>query len=351
MSPFGKYVFIWKVPALLGGNPQNIGETALSAGIDTLIVKFVNGKYVYTPPGFATWGINLKKEHVLLWQSLGLRVWGYAYILGENPSLEAEVAAKEALNIGLDGVAFDVEIEFETAQAVATAVGTKVGFIEVTPQVNLGLTLKVASLRIAEGLDVPPQALMKAPFEVQANPVGNAHTYMQSFKLVAPTMPTVFICFPLFRSPNTGGTWHDKSMYTAFMQYCDFGMPMVYWWGSYVANMLWMLNHSLAQWSEIAGGKPIIPIGRLYTGDGGTATTEAIAAFGQELHTRNLIGGGGWHFGTGITNEGWWKAFTEWPQWQVQPPPPPSTPFLERPEAERWYIVRDDLLGRGVIDA
>ena len=329
-QPFGKFVFIWKVPELMSGNAQQIGEAALAAGIKTIIVKFVNGKFVYTPAGYPSWGYNLRRQDVGLWQSLGLNVWGYVYLLGEDPQKEAQVAADEALRLGLDGVALDVEIEFETAQIMASAESTLVQFIQVKPHPSLGLVIKAILDSEIERRRIPARALMKSPFELQANPVGNAHKYMQIFQSIAPAMPTAFISFPLFRSPTTGGTWHNREMYVAFLQYCNFAMPMTYWWGSTKSDMLWMLDNSLKQWAEIAHGKPILPIGRLYTGDGGTATAGTIAAFGKELHTRGLIGGGGWRFGTGIVNADWWNAFTNWPKWQNgQPPGPPTVPLDE----------------------
>lgn len=339
MSAYGKHIFIWKVPALLMGDPQRIGEAALAAEIRILIVKFVNGTVVYTPSGYLSWGINLKEEHVRLWQSMGLLVWGFTYLLGKNPTQEAQVAANEAVRLGLDGVAFDVEIEFETAQLVAAAQGAQILFVEVRPTVSTSLQLRATMFSMIERQPVPPQALIKSPFELQANPAGNAQTYMRKFKEIAPNLPTAFICFPLFRSPTSGGTWHDKPMYAAFMAHCDVGMPMTYWWGSTVANMRWMLDNSLEQWAEVSQGKPIIPIGRLYTGDGGTATAEAIAAFGAGLHARGLLGGGGWRMGTGIANAGWWNAFSNWPAWQIQPPQPPPTAPLDE-----WARHADEFL-------
>jgi hypothetical protein len=318
---FGKYLFLWQVPFVLDGDPEKIGKVAHDAKVQVLIVKFVNGLFIYKPSGDPTWGYNLKPEHVKAWKKMGFKVWGYAYLYGVNPTEEAKLAANEALRLGLDGVAFDVEIEFETAQHVTLADGTPdIQFAEVIRPVSSFNTLKANFWSWIEGKPIPPQALIKSPFEAQADPAGNADIYMLTFKDIAKSIPTAFICFPLFRSPRTGGTWHNKLMYQTFMSHCDFGMPMTYWWGSTENDMKWMLRHSLNQWWEIAHKKPVIPIGRLYTSDGGTATAEVIAHFGQELHNYHLIGGGGWRFGTGLENSDWWEAFKNWPKWVIKPP-------------------------------
>ena len=327
---FGKTMFIWKMPALFNGNIRAIAQRAVDGKFQGVLIKFCEANAVYFPPGFPGWGKNLTREHVEFLKSYGLKVWGWQFNRGVNPQGEGLIAAREAIALGLDGVAFDVETQFETQTLNARASSWVTGVM----------------FTIRERKRIPGRFVVQSEFEAQANPSLKARKLMQTFKSEAPGMPTAFISFAFYKSPYSGGTWHNKPMYIVFLEECDFGMPMMYWWGDSAANAVWMLKHSLAQWEDITD-KPIIPIGRLYIGDGGSTTAEAITAFGEYVRGANLIGEGWWRFGSVIPNTSWWNAVAALRPWELTPPPT-HPPFQDLPENERLDILAEDLKQRGV---
>lgn len=323
-------MFIWKMPALLNGEIHAIAQRAVNGKFQVVFIKFCEADAIYIPPGFPGWGKNLTREHVEILKSYDLKVWGWQFNRGIDPVGEGITAAHEAIALGLDGVAFDVETQFESQTLNA--------------RVRRWATSAVRTIQ--DRKRIPGQFVVQSEFEAQANPAQKAHQLMQNFKSVAPGMPTAFISFAFYKSPYSGGTWHNKSMYVVFMEECDFGMPMTYWWGSSVENALWMLKHSVDQWEDITD-KPIIPIGRLYIGDGGSATAEAITAFGEDVRDRELIGEGWWRFGSAITNPSWWNAVAALSPWQLTPLPT-YPPFQDLPEDKRLDILAKDLKQRGI---
>lgn len=327
---FGKFMFIWKLSALLNGNIHAIAQRAVEGKFQGLLIKFCEGDTIYFPTDFPSWGKNLKKEYVEVFKSYGLSVWGWQFNKGSNPAGEGLTAAQEAKALGLDGVGFDVEATFETQSLTALA--------------TRWATATIRTLQ--EKRRIPGQVVVQSEFEAQANPVDKARVLMQTFKLEAPGMPTAFISFPFYKSPYSGGTWHNKAMYVVFLAECDYGMPMTYWWGSTDANAVWMLENSLAQWREIST-KPIVPIGRLYNGDGGSTTATAITAFGTKVLDLGLIGEAWWRMGTGLAVASWWSAVSALEPWNVIPPPA-YPPFENLTEQERLKIISDDLKQRGV---
>ena len=114
MTLFGKGFFIWKIPKVLEGDPIAITEKALEAGLSHILVKIADGPdWVYN----FNYDENIDLVPPLrdsLWQA-GLKVWGWHYVRGKDPSGEAQLAIGRMKELGLDGYLIDAEEEYKAA--------------------------------------------------------------------------------------------------------------------------------------------------------------------------------------------------------------------------------------------
>jgi hypothetical protein len=172
-----------------------------------------------------------------------IAVIGWGFLYGKNAVGEAQIAASQVNRFGLDGYIFDIEKSFED----------------------------------------------------QPGRVNNARDIMAIFRArCAEYTPAAFCSWQLFKS-WTGGAWHSTDYAMAFMEKCDYGMPMIYWWGGNTPERASIhLNESLKQWQALITNKPIVPVGRAYVGDSGDATPEAMRAFESGVRSKSLKGISWW---------------------------------------------------------
>lgn len=268
-----KGIFIWKVPQVKGGDPDQIAELLKSANISRVDVKVAEGNQPYKVPRWnhPTWGLNVKPEWVQALKAHDIEVWGWGFNYGFDPSGEGRVAAEQVEALSLDGYGFDLESKFESwpdARARANTVGS---------------TFRSASVR---------------------------------------RVPAALITWPLWNSPWSGGQWHNPAMARGLMPHCDIGMPMCYWSNG---NALVWLSHSISQWRQlVTSDKPIIPAGRAYSGEGlGQINPAEVTAFGQGVRTAGLKGESWWELRIALTNPAVWAAISALPNFGEEPPPPP----------------------------
>ena len=149
-------------------------------------------------------------------------------------------------------------------------------------------------------------------------------------------IPTAFCSWARFRSPS-GGTWHPEDMARAFMEHCDYGMPMTYWGGTAAVNALSLLGSSLDQWRKFTD-KPIIPVGRAYVGDGGDAMPEAMLAFEAGVREHGCPGISWWVLDQAASmkyhNGGIWAVLAGMDGFGGEQPPPEPDPEPEPPQEE-----------------
>lgn len=135
-------------------------------------------------------------------------------------------------------------------------------------------------------------------------------------------------------------------------QMCDFAQPQVYAAEDFrERGPAQQLKISYQQYDAL-GGKmlPFIPLLATYAHGHWRMTPAQIKAFGEMAESLQLPGYAAYTFEH--ANAGQLEAFGQaWaPPIGEGPPDPEPTPFLSRPESERWQIVRDDLGNRGVIN-
>ncbi len=111
MTIEGKGFFTWKLPNCERGDANLIATHAKSANLTHLVVKVADGATIYNgnwgdPKDYTTPVVNALRAN-------GIKVWGWHYIYGDNPTGEANVAISRIRQYNLDGYVLDVEREYK----------------------------------------------------------------------------------------------------------------------------------------------------------------------------------------------------------------------------------------------
>ena len=110
-SPFeGQGMWIWYVSKSSGGSTASIIAQAHAAGVTTVFIKSSDGSSNY-------WS-QFSPQLVAELKAGGLKVCGWQYVYGSNPTGEAELGAK-AVADGADCLVIDAEAEYEGHYAAA----------------------------------------------------------------------------------------------------------------------------------------------------------------------------------------------------------------------------------------
>lgn len=159
--------WIWNIQNCEGGDPLAIAAAANQAGLSDVFVKVADGVVKF--------GIDKARNYdrvpavVQALRGVGIRVWGWQYVYGQQPEYEEKVATQRIQELKLDGFIVDAEAEFK-----------KPGFGK------------------------------------------KAETYLSRLKV---NNPGVTIAFSSFRFPQ----YHLEFPWQVFLKYCDLNMPQVYW--------------------------------------------------------------------------------------------------------------------------
>jgi hypothetical protein len=105
----GTAMWIWNVPKSSGGSPSAIAAQANAHGVRTVFVKSGDG---------ANYWSQFSPQFVAALKAGGLKVCGWQYVYGGDPTGEAAVAAKAAVN-GADCFVIDAESEYQGRYAQA----------------------------------------------------------------------------------------------------------------------------------------------------------------------------------------------------------------------------------------
>jgi len=160
-----KAFWIWNIPNCEGGDPLLIAGEAVKAGLTDVFVKVADG-----PIKFGVYSkVDKVPAVVAALKAVGVRVWGWQYIYGNNPTGEADIATARIKELGLDGYIVDAEMEFKKAGWGA-----------------------------------------------------RAETYLSRLKA---NNQDVTIAFSSYRYPH----YHPEFPWAVFFKYCDINMPQVYW--------------------------------------------------------------------------------------------------------------------------
>ena len=107
MALEGKGMFVWKAPRIEGGNPKAAAAVAKGAGFTHVLVKIANGPYIYN----GTWNdpTDYTTPLVDALRNMGIKVWGWHYVYGDDPVGEANIAIRRINQYNLDGYVIDAE--------------------------------------------------------------------------------------------------------------------------------------------------------------------------------------------------------------------------------------------------
>ena len=290
MNPFEvKSIFAWQVPSVLKGEPVAYADLLAKAGFESVGFKVGDGA--------GTYGASVSTELIAALRARKVLVWGWGFLYGVDWKGEARVAAAQVNRLGLDGYIWDVEGQYE-----------------------------------------------KTP-----NAVQNAYNILAVFKNeVAKATPTAFCSWAYWKNPRLGTAWHPVEVLKAFMDGCDYGMPMQYWQGNQASGAVSYCKGSLTQWRKYTQ-KPIIPVGRAYNGDGGEVTAEATVAYERAVRDEGCKGISWW-----VLDQAQPKYHTDlWNALSLMPkfgngirPEPPSDP----PAGDDWK-ARYEEAARALSDA
>jgi hypothetical protein len=278
MENLKKGTFLWKVPLIEKGDPIKIAELLKSAGMTRLDVKVAEGNAMYKVPiwNHATWGQNVKRDWVRAIQGAGIKVFGYGFAYGYDAVGEGMIAARAVNELKLDGWIVNAEGRFESWS------------------------------------DSGNRALI----------------YVRRFRDNSPHVPALACTWPLWRNPWTGSYWHKEDMAKVFMDDFEYGMPMIYWWNN--RAILW-LEKAVEQWRNLVTDKPLIPVGRAYSGEGlGTLQLHEVQAFGDRVREmpEDVLGESWWVLRLALARPEVWDIIKKLPTW-ADPPPPPTAPIDE----------------------
>lgn len=160
-----KAFWIWNIPNCEHGDPLAIAAVAVKAGLSDVFVKVADG-----PVRFGIYnGKDLVPSTAAALKAVGVRVWGWQYVYGNDPIGEEKVATARIKELGLDGFIVDAEAEFKKAGWGA-----------------------------------------------------RAETYLSRLRA---NNPTVTAAFSSYRYPH----YHPEFPWEVFFKYCEINMPQVYW--------------------------------------------------------------------------------------------------------------------------
>ncbi len=232
-APKGRGMYIWKIGNLFGGDYQKMLEWALYMKLDRVNVKILNGKWKYNYWN-GHWHV---KDLVKVFHNAGIEVYGWQWVLMEDPKAEGLAAVNAMNELSLDG--FDMNVE--------------------------------------------------AP--CKGVPAWKAVTYNQE---IASIDKPVGFCS--YRFPK----YHPEILYNAYLDVCSYIAPEVYWAPSHnpVEQLVRSIKEYK---DMDYGHMPVVPVGSAYLEHGFSPTKQEMIDFNQGVIELKLPGVSWWRFGQAVS--------------------------------------------------
>jgi hypothetical protein len=224
MTLEGKGFFIWKIKDCESGNPQQIAAEAQQAGFSHILIKVANGIYSYN----YDWDhmVDLVPPVAQALKAVGIQVWGWHYVYGDDPINEARIAISRVQGLGLDGYVIDAESEYkESGKATAAR-------------------QFMSELRSGLGSSVP-------------------------------------VALSSYRYPSL-----HPIPWSEFLAKCDYTMPQVYWMKAHNSGA--QLIQTIYEYENLNYHPPMIPVGAAFTEQGWAPTSGEILEFMDTARAQNL---------------------------------------------------------------
>ena len=192
-------MFIWIIQNCHNGNINEIVDKAVKANYSHVLIKIANGIYSYN----YDWEkkIDLVPPLVQALKSKGIQAWGWHYIYGDLPEMEAQKAISRIRDLGVDGYVLNAEGQYKGKHSAANTF--------------------MSQLRA----------------EINDIPVGLSS----------------------YRYPS----YHPQFPWDEFLKKCDLNMPQVYWLLAH--NPAAQLKRSVAEFQNLTYSPPIFPTGATST--------------------------------------------------------------------------------------
>ena len=246
MTLEGKGFFTWKIPNCEHGDAKLIAEHAKNAELSHLILKIADGTMIYNgnwndPRDYTTPVVDALR-------AAGIKVWGWHYIYGDNPTGEANVAIARIRQYDLDGYVIDVEKEYKESGKKAAAKRFMTQLRTACPD----LTIALSSYR---------------------------------FPSLHPQIP-----------------WRD------FLEQCDLNMPQVYWMKAH--NPADQLSRCVGEFQTKNPSLPIVPTGAAFREFGWKPEDSEVLEFINRSKELNLTGVNFWEWSDARSGNlpGVWEA-------------------------------------------
>lgn len=274
----GKGMYLWRIHRVEGGNPNAIAEMAKQAGLTHVLIKVADGRGTYNTFKIvngqeyynAQDGVDHVPAVVTALRARGIQAWGWQYIYGHDPVLEARVAIRRVQQFDLDGFVVNAEDEYRE-----------------------------------KGMDVA------------------ARRYMLELRKALPNTP---LALSSFRYPN----YHHPFPFTTFLEYCDLNMPQVYWVKA--SNPKDQLLSSLRQYQNLSPWRTYFPTGAAYGEFGWRATPQQVTGFLEGVKEHQLPGANFWEWYYARQKDGeLWRPVQNyaWPTPSSDAPPDIAIRYLD----------------------
>lgn len=254
MTLLGKGYYMWQLPYCDGADPARIAERARRADLSHVLIKIADGGY---------WDYNVDEERDLdlvppVLKALrddGVEVWGWQYVRGDQPIVEADRAIKRIAELDVDGFVVDAEQEYRDSSKERAAAA-----------------------------------------------------YMERIRTRFPDLP---LALSSYRYPRT----HRALPFDAFLEYCDYAMPQVYFEQSH--NPVEQLRRCADQYMQLEQARPIIPTLPTYRRGDWQPTRDEIHRFLNEAKESGMSAANAWSWDF-ATREAYLDMFEavadfEWP--------------------------------------
>jgi hypothetical protein len=232
MTIEGKGFFTWKLPNCEHGDPKLIASWARTANLTHMMIKVADGTMLYN----GNW--NDPRDYtsplVMELRTNGIKVWGWHYIYGDNPTGEANIAITRIRQYNLDGYVIDVEKEYK-----------------------------------------------------QSGKAASAKRFMATVRSACPTVP---IALSSYRFPSL----HPQIPWTEFLNACTLNMPQVYWMKAH--NPGDQLTRCVKEFAAKSPSLPIIPTGAAFREFGWQPTDSEVLDFFKKAKELNLSGVNFWEW-------------------------------------------------------
>jgi len=231
--------------------------------------------------GMYSYNTGKRGELIGKLRDAGIQVWGWQYVYGTNPGAEAFEAISSIRAFNLDGFVVNAEVEYKRVDGAA-----------------------------------------------------RAKHYMQA--LLAGIGDDKPIALSSYRWPS----YHREFPFDAFLEYCDFAMPQVYWMQAH--NPASQLAQTLKEYAALTVKRQVFPTGACFRQSGWQPTAAEVSAFLQACKDLGLPGCNFWEWGNAraYVADGWEVIHST--SWTNTPAPEP-TPDPAQDDGLQMRVLVDGL--------